>query len=206
MMEYFFYGTVLGLSAGFSPGPLLALVVAETLRHNFGGGLRVALAPLLTDVPIVLVVLLVLMRLADYHALLGWIAVSGAGFLLFLGWQSLRFKRPATETAAAPPRSLVKGVVTNFLSPHPYLFWITVGGPLVTRAWSDQAGGATAFVCAFYLCLIGSKVVLAALVGRSRNFLIGRAYPLIMRGLGILLLLLALLLFYDGVSLMSGVG
>jgi len=45
-------GLGLGLAAGASPGPLLTLVVSSTLARGFGAGLRVALAPVLTDAPI----------------------------------------------------------------------------------------------------------------------------------------------------------
>ena len=44
----------LGFGAGISPGPLLTLVLTSTLQRGFGAGLRVALAPLLTDAPIVI--------------------------------------------------------------------------------------------------------------------------------------------------------
>jgi threonine/homoserine/homoserine lactone efflux protein len=44
-------GAALGLSAGVTPGPLLALVIAQTLTHGPREGGKVALAPLLTDAP-----------------------------------------------------------------------------------------------------------------------------------------------------------
>ncbi|MDY6953588.1 MAG: LysE family translocator, partial [Thermodesulfobacteriota bacterium] len=54
-MDTLAIGIVLGLSAGFAPGPLLALVISQTLRHNAVEGLKVALAPLVTDLPIILI-------------------------------------------------------------------------------------------------------------------------------------------------------
>ena len=45
-------GILLGLSAGFAPGPLLTLVIAQTLKHNVREGIKVALAPLISDFPI----------------------------------------------------------------------------------------------------------------------------------------------------------
>ena len=47
-------GLLFGASAGLAPGPLLALVVAESVRGGTGCGIRVAAAPLLTDTPIVI--------------------------------------------------------------------------------------------------------------------------------------------------------
>ena len=50
-------GILLGLSAGLAPGPMLALVLAQTLRHGTREGCKVALTPLVTDPPIILVTL-----------------------------------------------------------------------------------------------------------------------------------------------------
>ncbi len=202
MAQYLIYGIVLGLSAGFAPGPLLTLVVAETLQHGVGAGIKVALAPLLTDAPIILFSLLVLRSLTDFHALLGLVSLTGGGLLLFLGWQSFRV-RAIDPVVAAPSRSVLKGVLTNVLSPHPYLFWITVGGPLTMQALNRQAWRAVAFVAGFYLCLIGAKLVLALVAGKAKSFLSGYGYRLVVRGLGLLLVVLAGLLFYDGWQLLQ---
>lgn len=71
MSHFLFMGLVLGLSAGLAPGPLLTLVVSETLRHHVGAGIRVALAPLISDLPIVLVSVGILSTMADFEAVLG---------------------------------------------------------------------------------------------------------------------------------------
>jgi len=192
-------GLTLGLAAGIAPGPLTALVIAETLRHGRGAGLRVAVAPLLTDLPIVIVSVGLLSLLARVEVFLGGVSMVGAGFVTWLGWQSLTAMETPGEGDAAPPRSLRKGVATNFLNPHPYLFWLSVGAPLTVRAW--EAGRWTAaagFIGGFYLCLVGMKVVLAALVDRSRGALRGRGYQWANRLMGLALIVLALLLFRDG--------
>jgi threonine/homoserine/homoserine lactone efflux protein len=49
MLSFLTTGTILGLSAGFAPGPLLALVVSETLQHDMKAGVKVALAPILQN-------------------------------------------------------------------------------------------------------------------------------------------------------------
>jgi threonine/homoserine/homoserine lactone efflux protein len=51
--DIFATGIVLGLSAGLSPGPLMTLVVAESLKGGASAGIRIALAPLVTDAPII---------------------------------------------------------------------------------------------------------------------------------------------------------
>ena len=203
MTEFLTLGLVLGLSAGFSPGPLLALVISETMRHGVNGGLRVAVSPVFTDLPIILATLLVLSRLSDHQPALGGIALLGGAFILYMGIDALRTKGMTLDTGNAAPKSLRKGILVNFLSPHPYLFWLTVGGALMGRALEQGSACLIAFLAAFYLALVGAKVITALLVGRSRTFLSGPVYKTIMRLLGLALCALALLLFKDGLNLLG---
>ncbi|MFZ0611777.1 MAG: LysE family translocator, partial [Desulfobacterales bacterium] len=68
---YLVTGIILGLSGGLTPGPLLTLVITETLKHGFREGAKVSLAPLLTDLPIVAAAVVLLHCLADIRPLLG---------------------------------------------------------------------------------------------------------------------------------------
>jgi threonine/homoserine/homoserine lactone efflux protein len=205
VVEFLAVGTLLGLSAGFSPGPLLTLVVSETLRHGVGAGIRVALAPLLTDLPIIAVSLLVLVRLSSHAGVLGLVSLAGAAVVCYLGCECLRTTDLVIETGAGVSRSLRRGVLVNFLSPHPYLFWLSVGAPGVLRARGHSLAAAVAFVGGFYFFLVGSKVFLAWAAGRAGAHLRGPSYRYLMRFLGLGLLLLAAFLLRDGVRLL-GVG
>ena len=99
--------------------------------------------------------------------------------------------------------SLIKGALTNALSPHPYLFWLSVGAPTMTKAMSHNAAASVAFIIAFYSCLIGAKIFLAILAGKSKTFLRGQPYIYTMRFLGLALCALAIFLFYDGLKLLE---
>ena len=198
-------GAAFGLAAGLSPGPLLALVVTQTVRHGPREGLKVALAPLITDAPIVLGSVLVLSRIAS-DALLGVVALVGGLFVAYLAIESIRTTRLDTDGGAGEPRSWRQGALVNALSPHPYLFWITVGAPILVGAAAGGLAGPVAFLVGFYACLIGSKVTVAAAVGASRGALTGRAYPWIMRILGAILLVLAVVLLREGAILLGLIG
>jgi threonine/homoserine/homoserine lactone efflux protein len=201
MINFLFTGTVLGLSAGFAPGPLLALVISETLRHDRKAGIKVAVAPILTDLPIIIITLFILAKLSGFHKILGIISILGALFILYMGYGSLRIKKVNTDIDHAKPKSLQKGLLVNALSPHPYLFWFSVGGPITVKAFGQSIFAATAFIVSFYVLLIGSKVALAILVGRYKSFLHGKIYMNTMRTLGFVLVILAIFLFRDGLKL-----
>jgi threonine/homoserine/homoserine lactone efflux protein len=203
MLATWVTGTLLGLSAGLAPGPLLALVIAETLRHDIRAGIKVAVAPVITDLPIIVLTVLVLSRLSRSDTLLGVISIAGGILILYLGCQGLRLKGVEIEPAVAKPRSLLKGIAVNAVNPHPYLFWLSVGAPLVVRAWGRSHFEAALFLFSFYGLLVGSKIALALVVEKSKFFLTGKLYRGIMRILGALLLVFAIFLFHDGLQFLG---
>jgi threonine/homoserine/homoserine lactone efflux protein len=199
-LSFLLTGTVLGLAAGLSPGPLLVMVITRTLRHGPREGVKTAFAPLLSDLPIVLAATLLLAGVADHGPALGLVSLAGALFLAYLGAEGLRGGALEVEDAAArTPRSLTNGALVNLLNPQPYLFWITVGAPTVLQGWKQGWLPPALFVGSFYVCLVGSKVGLALLTGRSRAFLGHRAYAYVLRGLGAMLLLFAAGLLLEAV-------
>lgn len=190
-------GALFGLSGGLSPGPLLMLVISETLKHGSRSGIRVAMAPLITDAPILLLAILAVSRLRDIHFVLGWISLGGACFLVYLGYESVVFRGAELTVEGRRPQSLKKGVIANFLNPSPYLFWFTVGAPIVVKAAGTELLGPVLFVCSLYLLLVGAKVAVAVLTGKSRRFLKSRGYVYTMRALGFVLLLFAAVFVRD---------
>ncbi len=190
----------LGLSAGFSPGPLLALVVSQTIRHGIREGAKVAFVPVITDFPIIFASTLLLTNLSEYRAILGLVSLVGGLFLVYLGIENLRTAGMEVTWEEGEPRSFLRGAVVNALNPHPYVFWMTVGGPLILRGASENLLSPALFIASFLGCLVGSKMLLAVVVGRSRHFLSGKTYVFIMRVLGLALLLFACVLFRDGIQ------
>jgi threonine/homoserine/homoserine lactone efflux protein len=198
-MAIFLTGASLGFASGISPGPLTTLVVTRTLARGFGAGLRVAIAPFVTDAPIILVSLLL------FRALPPWLesalTVFGAIFLFYLGIETIRSARAATLTAlAATPQQasadVWRGVLVNALSPHPWLFWISVGGPTLTRAWATGPLHGLAFLLGFYALLVGSKVALAYAVAHGRRYLTDRWYQRTLLASGLLLIVFGALLLW----------
>lgn len=196
-------GLGLGFSAGVSPGPLMSLVIVTTLARGFAAGLRVAIAPLLTDVLIIAATLIVVGSLPAWTT--AALACAGGLFVIYLGVEAMRSARSATLTgdgrAQAGGADVRQGVLVNLLNPHPWIFWLTVGSPLLTAAWSQGAAEALAFLAGFYCLLVGSKVLVAAAIAGGRHWLNDRSYRLILRLSGALLLLFGALLLYEALTL-----
>jgi len=90
-------GAFLGLAAGISPGPLLAITISETLQHGKWEGIKVAISPLITGLPIVLSVLFILSHLTSSNFVIGIIAFFGASYLIYSGMESLKIKQNSFE-------------------------------------------------------------------------------------------------------------
>lgn len=192
-------GVVFGLAAGVTPGPLLTLVVTESLRGGVRSGVRVAAAPLLTDAPIVFVSVLLLTRVTG-TTVLGALALAGALLLAWLAWDSLTVTAPEAVAPGQRGSALAKGAAVNLLNPHPYLFWLGIGGPTLLGAWEEGAAPAVAFLAAMYGCLVGSKMVVAWGVGKGRRLLQSRGYVYLVRALGFALGVFAVRFARDGLQ------
>ena len=191
---------VFGLSAGLSPGPLMTLVIAETLKQGIPAGIRIAVAPLITDLPIIAGCLMLLTTLAHATAFVGVVALLGGLFIAWMGYENIRFSGVETNTEALRASQLRTGIIANLLNPNPYLFWLTVGGPLILKTGRTSLVSAALFLSLFYGCLVGSKIMVAGAVGRSRRFLGSRVYIWIIRFLGVLLVIFAWVFFREGLG------
>ena len=202
-ISFLISGIIFGLVAGISPGPLLALVISETLKHGKKEGILIAVAPLVTDLPIVFVSVLILAKLSHSHFILGVISIAGALFIGYLAYESITIKSSALNIKTINPKSLRKGIITNFLSPHPYLFWIAVGAPMALKAYRTNLLSAIFFIGGFYFLLVGSKITTALLIDKSRDILKSRVYLYTIKALGFILLGIAVLFAMDGLKLMG---
>lgn len=199
-MAYLLLGLSLGFSAGLSPGPLLTLVVTRSLARGFWSGLRVALSPLITDAPIIVLTLLLFRALPPLFEQA--VTVVGGFYIIYLGIDTLRSARGARLAAPADDRAaghvdLWQGALVNFLSPHPWLFWITIGAPTLARAWQTSAAYAAAFLLGFYTLLVGGKIVVALAVAGGRRYLTDTWYRRLLAGAGTLLCIFGLLLLWQ---------
>jgi threonine/homoserine/homoserine lactone efflux protein len=203
MKEVLMSAVLLGFSAGFAPGPLMSLVISQSLQHGAREGAKTALVPLVTDIPVIILSLLLTTQLSQMKPFLGLISFAGCAFVLYLAWGNFRAPHVTVNGAPTEARSWQKGIITNFLSPNPWLFWFTVGAATLIKANAVGWLAAVLFLVVFYVLLCGTKTLLAVVAGRLRAFLEGRAYRLVLRLLGVSLVLLALLLLRDGLRYMG---
>ena len=190
-------GTTLGFWAGISPGPMLTLIISETLKFGSKTGVKVAVAPVLTDAPIVILSMLILSQISGMNNILAVISICGALFLLYLALENFRIKEKPLDSGNQKLTSLNKAILINFLNPNPYIFWMTIGGPLLLKGFNVSTLNGVSFLIAFYLVMIGTKIVIALVGGKIKPFLGSKSYITTLRVLGVLLIILAVILFID---------
>jgi len=195
-----FTGLVLGFTATLSPGPLITLVISETLKYDVKEGIKVALAPLITDGPIVLFILFILNKLANFDFVVGTISIFGSLYLLYLAYHNIFIKETKLEIKGIKPHSIKKAVITNFLSPYPYLFWILVGGPIFIKGLEASLLSSILFVVALYVAVVGTLITVAFVVQKLSNFLKSRIYIYIVKFLGLVLLVFAFIFMKEGLN------
>jgi threonine/homoserine/homoserine lactone efflux protein len=201
--ESLFSGVFLGLVAGLSPGPMLALVIAETLKFGKEEGFKVALSPLITDSTIVVFTLLVLSTLAEHDLVIGLISMFGVCYLIYIGLQNLRDKNSRFEVVIERREAFKRAIITNLLNPHTYLFWLSVGAPLMLETLEIDASATIFFLLGFYTFLMGTMIFVALIVERSKSVIKSKHYSHVVRLLGIILILFALTILIDGLKLLA---
>jgi threonine/homoserine/homoserine lactone efflux protein len=204
-MEYLIQGLLLGLGVGLAPGPLLALVISASLRGGTSHGLRVALSPLITDLPIIVISLFILQQINN--SALGFLSIVGTIVLFYFAYESwIAGKNNPQDfinegkSIGSTKTTLFKAILTNFVNPSAWLFWMTAGGTLLVSGWNKSLLDAAGFLVGFYLLLIGSKALLAFGIGSTRNKMPSWLYKLLVRIAAILLLALGIELFRSSLN------
>lgn len=181
MVALILRGISIGFAAGVSPGPLQIFLIMQTLRQGARHGLWLTLAPLISDAPIVTIVLVLLGQANDN--ILNAISFVGGLFVLYIAWglwHQIRggFALPATETSQENAETsdltsvhdnLRKAVVINALGPGAWLFWGTVSGPIVVSAWRETPQHALSFVMGFYITFLLTMAALVLLFHQARR-------------------------------------
>lgn len=165
MFSLWLQGLVLGATAAAQPGPFQAFLLSLITRGGWRSALPAAFAPLISDGPILILVVLILTRMPGWA--LSMLQIAGGAFLLYLAWGAWRsFRRGVDVVVDGTPvvvgdvrTNVLKAALMNFLSPSPYIFWATVAGPILVEAWRVRPAHGVAFLLGFYAALIGGLVL-----------------------------------------------
>ena len=169
MWLYLLQGIGYGLAAASQPGPFQTYLISQTLTRGWKRTLPAALAPLVSDGPIILICVLVLSQVPAWLERILYIA--GGLFILYLAygtynsWKNFDSRLPSVETGTQ--QSILKAALMNALSPGPYIFWTLVTGPILLKGWRETPVNGIGFLIGFYVTLISSLAALILIFGTA---------------------------------------
>jgi threonine/homoserine/homoserine lactone efflux protein len=171
VLTYIIQGLGYGFAAAVQPGPFQTYVLSQALNRGWQRALPMALAPLLSDAPIITLVLLVLSQVPDW--LQRFLYIASGLFILYLAWGAFKawraFDADATLEVSPSQQGLLKATLMNMVSPGPYIFWSLVTGPILLEGWREAPALGVGFLAGFYTAMIASLAALILLFGLAKH-------------------------------------
>ncbi|MGZ8566555.1 MAG: LysE family translocator, partial [Actinomycetota bacterium] len=149
----------LGFALGAAPGPVQLLILTETAKRGFSGGLRVMLGANGTLFLVMVALAFGFSSLTPGERLLDALRVVGGGFLIYLAVDELRRVRreaadPEVAATEVPPTMgpTTRGVVSVLLNPGAWIFFATTASAVIADATAD-AGRNAALAAALFMTI-----------------------------------------------------
>jgi threonine/homoserine/homoserine lactone efflux protein len=171
MLGYLILGITYAFTAAVQPGPFQTYLISQTLSNGWRSTLPAAIAPLLSDGPIIILVLLVLSRMP------GWLEqglqCAGGIFLLYLAvgayksWRDYQLNNTTLNQTSR--QTVLKAALVNLLNPNPWLAWSLVMGPLLLKGWRETPANGISLLLGFYSAMILVTVGTILLFAAARN-------------------------------------
>ncbi len=172
MWIYLLQGIGFGFAAASQPGPLQTYLITQSITRGWKRALPTALAPLVSDGPIILLCVLVLSQVPDWMQ--RFLYIIGGLFVLYLTYGAYKAWRGFHEYQAQPEipdhQTVFKAALTNALSPGAYIFWTLVTGPILVRGWREAPINGIGFLSGFYSAFIISLAAIIIVFGVAGKF------------------------------------
>jgi threonine/homoserine/homoserine lactone efflux protein len=172
MWIYLLQGIGYGFAAASQPGPLQTYLITQSLTRGWKRALPTALAPLVSDGPIILLCVLVLSQVPDWMQRVLYLV--GGVFVLYLSYGAFKAWREFHEFQSQPEipdhQNILKAALTNALSPGAYIYWTLVTGPILIKGWRETPAHGIGFLSGFYVAMIASLAAIIIVFGVASKF------------------------------------
>ncbi len=172
MWLYLLQGIGFGFAAASQPGPFQTYLISQTLTRGWKRTLPAALAPLVSDGPIILLCVFVLSQVP------GWMQrglhIAGGLFIIYLAygayksWKNFNANTQSVHSVGVQ-QSILKAAMMNALNPNPYIFWTLVTGPILLSGWHESPINGIGFLAAFYLTMIACLAAVILIFGFAQR-------------------------------------
>lgn len=133
----------LGFALGAAPGPVQLLLLTETAKRGFSGGLRVMIGANGTLFAVMVALAFGFSSLAPSEGVLRGLRLVGGAFLIYLAVDELRRlrqesadpTRPKDEASGMGPTT--RGIVSVILNPGAWIFFATTASAVIAEVTAD---------------------------------------------------------------------
>ena len=171
MLSYLIFGITYAFAAAVQPGPLQTYIISQTIKKGWRSTLPAAFAPVISDIPILILVLFLLNTMPDNFIVI--LRIAGGLFLLYLGFRAFKswqeFESEDKVSDESSQQTLFSAVFVNLLNPAPYLGWSLIMGPLFLKGWRIAPTNGIALIAGFYLMMILTLAGIIILFGFARK-------------------------------------
>jgi threonine/homoserine/homoserine lactone efflux protein len=171
MLAYLIQGIGYGFAAAVQPGPFQTYLISQTLSKGWRLTLPAALAPLISDGPIIVLALVVLSQVPLWFQ--RFLYIAGGLFILYLAYSAFvawrNYDKSGVVTDSSGRQSVVKAAMMVALSPGPYIYWSLVTGPILLTGWREAPANGLGFLVSFYATIVLSLGGIIVMFGTARQ-------------------------------------
>lgn len=188
-------GILIGLSLAVPPGPMNAIIAAESVKKSYVNGIKLGMGAMTADAIFLAITLIGVTVLFTGDLVRLIVSAAGAVILAYIAIMTIRsYNKPLAEDGKETMKSpYLTGLAIGITNPSQILWWITAGAALIT---SFNAPGIAGFFIGIILWVTTFSVSLHFAKKKA-----GWLYPAVTLVSGIVLLGFSLLLIYDAYTL-----
>jgi len=138
-------GIGIGLSLGAPPGPVNAIIASQTVTRSWRAGFLVGVGATTADTIFLAIAFLARTAVAGIGPYVPFIALLGAGVMVYFAWGAVRSWRRAQEILESKPdehaKSYMTGLSVNITSPYPIPLVVDGGARPHQPAGPRRLGG-----------------------------------------------------------------
>lgn len=199
-------GLVFGIVLSFMVGPVFFALIQTSIEFGFKAGFFLALGVSMSDSLYILISYSGISHITENIQLKFFLGLLGALIMIGFGFSSIfrpvprkGLKRNHMDSNSYL-RKLMKGFVLNSLNPFVFLFWFGVAG-LVTIEMHFSFDQASLFYVGVITTVLTMDTIKSFLANKLRMFITPHFMKIMNRGVGIVLILFGIRLFYFALEL-----
>jgi threonine/homoserine/homoserine lactone efflux protein len=188
-------GILIGLSLAVPPGPMNAIIAAESVRKSYVNGIKLGMGAMTADAIFLAVTLVGVTVLFTGDNVKLIVSVAGAIILAYIAITTIKsYNKPLAEGEKENMKSpYLTGLAIGITNPSQILWWITAGAALIANF---NALGIVGFFIGIIVWVIAFSVSLHFAKKKARWL-----YPAVTLVSGVVLLGFSLLLIYNAYTL-----